>query len=92
MPYDIRHDPSAGKFFIRVDGQEAFLKYSKVEEGKLDYRSTFVPPAGRGKGLGALLVEEGLTWAKKEGYKIVPSCSFVAAYIDASPKYADIRA
>lgn len=54
------------------------------------FTHTGVPPAYEGQGIASALVKEGLAYARKEGYKVVPLCSFVAAYIKRHPEYADL--
>lgn len=87
----IQHDPETGKFFIQKDGEEAYLNY-KEEDGLLDFHSTFVPPSFRGHGIAGRIVEKALGYAREKGYKVRPSCPYVAAYMDRSKKYRDIRA
>ena len=37
------------------------------------------------------LVQHALAWARQEGLKVRPDCSFVRAYMDKHPEYADMR-
>jgi predicted GNAT family acetyltransferase len=46
-----------------------------------------VPPALEGRGIGSALVRAGLSYAREQGYHIVPLCSFVAAYLRRHPEY-----
>ncbi len=92
MSLEIQHDTEQQKFTATVDGGEAYLVYAEAGPGKLDYRSTWVPTAARGQGVAVELVEKALDWAREEGLSVVPSCSFVAAYMDAHPEHEDLRA
>ena len=49
-------------------------------------RTPEVPPADEGKGIGARLVRAALDDARQRGFKIVPACSFVAAFVRASSR------
>lgn len=48
---------------------------------------TRIPETLRGKGLGTKLVEDVLEDIEKQGYKLVPLCSFVAGYIKRHPEW-----
>ena len=53
---------------------------------------TFVPPALRGQGIAEQLVNALIDDARSEGFKIVPSCSYVEAQFRRHPEWADLRA
>jgi len=53
---------------------------------------TEVPAALRGKGIGGKLVRGVLDDIRARGMQVVPRCPFVARYIAAHPKYADLVA
>lgn len=53
---------------------------------------TFVPPEARGKGVAAQLVKAMVADARKEGFTIVPQCSYVEAAFRRHPEWADVRA
>ena len=53
---------------------------------------TEVPEASEGQGFGATLAEAALEFARRDGAKVIPSCPFVAAYIERHPGYADLVA
>jgi len=85
---EIVHDESAHRFVVDRDGMESYLLYRPIDPLLMDFVSTWVHPGMRGTGMGARLVEHALEWAKARGLKIVPSCWFVAEYIDRNPQYA----
>jgi predicted GNAT family acetyltransferase len=51
-----------------------------------------VPSAYQGRGLAALLVEAGLQWAKAEGLRVVPACTYVQSYIQRHPEWQHLVA
>lgn len=53
---------------------------------------TFTPPAARGKGIAARLVERMVADAREQGFTIVPQCPYVAAMFRKHPEWADLRA
>ena len=89
---EIQHSPEQQKFFAVVDGAEGFLRYAPLGEGKVDFQSTFVPPALRGRGLAEAIVERGLEWAAAQGLRVVPSCWYVDALMKRTPRFQGLRA
>lgn len=89
---DITHDLAAQRFVSHLDSGTAVLSYERRDDGVLDLYSTFVPHAGRGGGVAAALVQAALAYARAEGYRVIPSCSYVAAWLRAHPDQADLRA
>lgn len=53
---------------------------------------TFTPPEARGKGIALKLVEAMIADAREQGFKINPTCPYVAAQFDKHPDWADLRA
>lgn len=83
----IRHDEGRRRFVADVDGGEAYLSYEPAGTGRLDFESTFVPPAARGHGVGARLVMTGFAFARSEGCRVIPTCSFVRRVVEDHPEY-----
>lgn len=80
----VRHIPERHRFVIDHEGAEAVLEYTLfTASGKsaIDFNSTFVPPAFRGKGLAEKLVRAGIKWAKEQGYELHASCWYAAKFI-----------
>uniref|UniRef100_A0AC34Q602 Protein NATD1 n=1 Tax=Panagrolaimus sp. JU765 TaxID=591449 RepID=A0AC34Q602_9BILA len=76
----VQHCAKTLKFFIKNNGKDSVLLYSKVSNAALDLFHTEVPPEHRGKGYGAALVKEAFKYAKENNYKVIPSCSYVEKY------------
>ena len=91
-PLTIRHEPANRRFTADIEGTTAFIRYREVAGRVLDLDHTYVPPAGRGGGIASQLTAHALTFARAGGYKIVPSCPFVAAYIERHSEYRDLLA
>lgn len=81
----ISHLAEQNKFVIHVDGNQAELHYRLIHSSSgvaaIDFTSTFVPPAFRGKGLAEKLVRTGIAWAKEQGYELHASCWYAAKFI-----------
>lgn len=90
MGYKIIHDEKNHKFTVTIDNLESHLNYSNEGENIVDFYSTFVPRELRGKGIAALLVEEGLRYAAENNLRVIPSCSYVNAYVQRHEEYKDI--
>jgi uncharacterized protein len=69
------------QFELHASGGPAFLEFIREGE-KLYLTHTETPQALRGKGVAAQLVKHSLQWAKDNGLTVVPSCSYVAHYIN----------
>lgn len=90
-PLNITHDRDAGRFEAWVDGHRCELDYRCVE-GVAWFTHTGVPRALEGRGLAAQLVAAGLAWARAEGLKVKPVCSYVAVYMRRHPDTLDLLA
>ena len=88
---DITHNQQAQRFELKQDGQTAYLSYQPAGD-KLIFDHTIVPSALGGQGLGKQLAKHALDYAREQHKKVVPACSFVVAYIQKNPGYADLVA
>ena len=79
----------ARRFEARVGDEIAVAEYDLVGDG-IVFTHTEVPEALEGRGVGGRLVREALESARRRGLKVVPMCSFVAAYIRRHPDYLDL--
>lgn len=87
----ISHQSEAKRFTATVEGHEAQLTY-RLGERRLTIDHTGVPAAIGGRGVAGELVRAALDFARSEGLKVVPACSYAAAYIQRHPGYADLVA
>jgi uncharacterized protein len=90
---DVRlvHDREANRFRLPLsDGRDAFIEYQETEDGTLDLLHTYVPRAAREQGVGTTLVELTLGYVAEHGWRIKPSCPFVAAYLREHPEHAGL--
>lgn len=84
----ITHKPERQAFIVslppdqdKAEVAEALLEYTLLDNDVIDFRRTYVPFALRGKGLAEELVQEGLAWAREQGYSITASCSYVQKFL-----------
>jgi uncharacterized protein len=86
----VEHDRESHRFVASVASGTAVLSYAAAGPGVLDLYSTFVPAADRGKGIADRLVEAAVGYARSEGLRIIPSCWYVAHWIQRHPEHADL--
>ncbi|OPH39771.1 GNAT family N-acetyltransferase [Moraxella equi] len=89
---DITHNSATQRFEVTIDGHTGFLSYEVIDDDTLNYNHTIVPKELGGRGLGTALVKHALDYASDNGKKVVPSCSFVASYIDRRDEYQSLLA
>ncbi|MDO4223999.1 MAG: GNAT family N-acetyltransferase [Acinetobacter sp.] len=85
----ITHHAERNRFEISIDGYTAYLSYV-VDGDRLIYDHTIVPSELGGRGLGKALAQYALDYAAQQGKKVVPACSFVAAFIEKNPQYQSL--
>lgn len=87
------HTVHGGRYVVRLpDGSEAEMTYRQRDPLTIIADHTGVPPQHRTKGLALKLVEAVIADARRDGFKIVPLCSYVASQFRRHPEWADLRA
>lgn len=85
------HNAAASRFEAQVDGLQCVADY-ELRRGVMVMHHTYVPAALRGRGLAAVLVSEAFAYARSQGLKIRPQCSYVASYARRHPETRDLIA
>lgn len=88
-PASIEHDAGAHRFQTTVDGALAVLDY-ELRDGVMVITHTVVPEAIGGRGIAAQLTRFALDHARAAGWKVVPACSYAAAFLQRHGEYADL--
>lgn len=88
----LRHEPERRRFVLLTDAHTALLEYDQPTPTTLDYRRTFVPSELRGRGVASRLAAFALEHALEQGLRVIPTCPFVAAYIERHPRFRAIVA
>ena len=91
MTLAIRHEPEARRFVAAVGGKSAYITYRQLDGRILELLHTYVPREFRGSGVASQLTARALEYARELGCRVVPSCPFVAAYIERHPEYRELR-
>ena len=92
MGIEIRHDEEQQRFVAEVDGAEAVVQYRQPDEHTLDLYRTYTPDALRGRGIAGRIVEAALEHAQAVGLRVVPTCPYVARFIEKHPEYQELVA
>jgi predicted GNAT family acetyltransferase len=85
------HNPDAQQFEVRLGSALAVCAYDR-HGGVLDIHHTEVPEALGGRGLAGVLMAATLAWAREQGLRVRPSCSYAASYMAKRPETQDLLA
>jgi len=91
MEPEVIHEKENERFVIYAEGNEVYVEYKK-RGNKIDLHHTYTHPALRGKGLAAQVVRAALEFAKENNLKVIPTCSYVQAFIAKNAEYKDLVA
>ena len=90
---EVQHEPAEQRFAVNLsDGSTAVLAYEPIGRDVLDLQHTVVPAEHRDQGVGQALVRAALSYARERGVRIVPSCPFVAAWMEEHPEDRELIA
>ncbi|WP_128893930.1 GNAT family N-acetyltransferase [Longirhabdus pacifica] len=87
---DIQH--GSNRFYVEKDGQEIGEVTYVPQDGNIVVDHTFVSPSMRGQGIAEQLVDKVVEYARNEGYKIIPTCSYVVKRMRHVEQYKDVLA
>ena len=88
---EIRHVVNEGFFIFGENGDELAKWTYRKEEERRYFESTVVSPELRGQGIAGKWFEAGVEYARENGYKIVPICSYIVKKFE-SGEYDDLKA
>lgn len=76
-------------FEARVHGLLSKLDYIK-EDKNFVITHVGVHPELRGQGLAGKIVEAGLDYARQNSLRVIPMCSYAAAYVRRNPQHLEL--
>lgn len=76
------HDTDRHQFKTDSENACAYLAYAYSGSDVIDIHTTYVPEALRGKNIAGELVAAAIDFAKQNNLKIIPTCSYVARYME----------
>lgn len=83
------HNPRENRFETIIDGKLCKLDY--LQNGSnFVITHVGVHPSLRGQGVAGKIVEAGLEHARENSFRVVPMCSYAAAYIRRHPEHAGL--
>jgi predicted GNAT family acetyltransferase len=88
----VRHDSRAARYEYVVDGTVVGVADYQTTDGAVVMHHTFTDPAHRGHGIAAQLVAGALDDVRSRGLRVVPTCWYVAEFIESHPRYSDLLA
>jgi predicted GNAT family acetyltransferase len=91
MSLSIENLADQGRFQTVVDGHMAFAQYT-LAKGLLTIVHTEVPAELGGRGIAGELVKSMLEYAREQGAKVRPACSYATAYLERHPEYSSLIA
>ena len=91
MDIQVTHNAAASRFEAVIGDRLAQCCYWRQGD-TLVLHHTEVPAALQGQGLAAVLVQAALDWARADGLRVRPVCSYVAAYMRRHPQTLDLVA
>ncbi|MBE2212125.1 MAG: N-acetyltransferase [Xanthomonadaceae bacterium] len=89
MTPEILHDASRQRFLTIVDGHEGYVQYELAGD-VMAIVHTIVPAAIGGRGIASDLVQHAFDYARAEGLRVAPLCSYAEVWLRRHPDYADL--
>ncbi|MBP0494320.1 GNAT family N-acetyltransferase [Pararoseomonas indoligenes] len=89
---DVTDNTARHRFELEVGTSEPALIAYRRDGGRITLVHTIVPEEASGHGAGSRLVRGALAMIRSQGLRVVPECSFVAAYIERHPEERDLLA
>ncbi len=86
----VRNNPEHGRYEAFVDGELAGHTEYYPHGDHVVFPHTVVDPDFGGQGVASTLIGAALDDMRAQGKLIDPQCSFVRAFIDKRPAYADL--
>ena len=85
----VTHNEAENRFEVWIDGHLSKLDY--IQDGK-NFVITHVGvyPEFRGQGVAGKIVDASLEYAKQNSLRVIPMCSYAAAYIRGNPEYMEL--
>jgi predicted GNAT family acetyltransferase len=86
---EVSHNEAEHTFEVWIDGYRSKLDY--IQDGN-NFVITHVGvyPEHRGQGVAGKIVEAGLKYAQQNDLRVIPMCSYAAAYIRRNPRYREL--
>jgi uncharacterized protein len=87
--FPVTHNSNERRFEMNVKGELAVITY-RLSPGVISLDHTGVPVLIEGHGVAAKLTRAALDFARTENLRVVPACSYVAAFVRKHSEYQDL--
>lgn len=87
---EIKDNPDANRFEIRVDGDLAGFAEYRLKPGQISFTHTEIDDRFSGQGLASKLVRAALDEAGSRELHVLPFCPYVRGWIAKHPDYVDL--
>lgn len=87
---EIKDNPDANRFEIRVDGELAGFAEYRLKTGQISFTHTEVDDRFSGQGLASKLVRAALDEARSRELRVLPFCPYVRGWIAKHSDYLDL--
>ena len=92
MATEVRHAAEESRYEILLDGRVVGIAEYADRGDVLVFHHTEIDASLRGDGLGEQLVTGALDDVRARGRRIIPTCWFVAEFVELHPDYEDLLA
>ncbi len=89
MTLPITHNTQAHCFEAVVDGHRCVIDYV-LHNQVITVTHTGVPDAVGGRGIAAVMTQHVLQAARTAGWKVIPACTYTAAYMRKHTEFSDL--
>jgi len=86
----VRDNAVERRFELPIDAQHAAFVEYRLMDDVIIFTHAETPPQFEGRGYGSMLAKGALDSVRDRGLKVIPHCSFIAAYIRRHPEYRDL--
>jgi predicted GNAT family acetyltransferase len=90
MDVTVTEDGAASRFEATVDGEHAGILEYRLSGRVATMPHTLVDPRFEGQGVGSALARVAVDTARERGWRIVPTCWFVAGWLRRHPDELDL--
>ncbi|WP_436793349.1 GNAT family N-acetyltransferase [Actinospongicola halichondriae] len=92
MEPTVRKAEDRSRYELVLDGETVGIADYHDDGERIVLPHTVIDPQMRGRGLGDVLVAAALDDARAQGRTVVPTCWFVAEFIERNADYGDLLA
>ena len=89
MEFQIIKNEGRSRFELQLSGAQAFVDFIEIGK-KIVFTHTEVPVGFEGEGIGSLLAQHVIDYARHKKLEVIPLCPFIAAWLRKHPDQQDV--